>query len=261
MVWTRLATQFALELGFGVFFALAFVPRAPVGRLFYRIMATTGALPLFAVASMPLWLEGARWNDASIWTSSVALLAYPFLCAPVRGARFGAALAWCLAWTVIAIATTVATAELASTPAVAALGTLSALATGSVAGSVSLAMVLGHWYLTIPTMPIHFLTRLNRVTIGSMIASIVLVSLTCWWLAEPFNAGEAPLTSATGLFYLGTRLVAGLVLPLVFAAMTAASLAYQNTRSATGILYASTILVLIGTAVSISLQDSYGFPL
>ncbi len=43
--------------------------------------------------------------------------------------------------------------------------------------------------------------------------------------------------------------------------MAASSLRFRNTRSATGILYASTVLVLIGTAVSISLQDSYGVPL
>ena len=35
----------------------------------------------------------------------------------------------------------------------------------------------------------------------------------------------------------------------------------NNTRPATGLLYASTVLVLIGTAVSISLQDTYGVPL
>jgi hypothetical protein len=43
--------------------------------------------------------------------------------------------------------------------------------------------------------------------------------------------------------------------------MTASSLDFKNTRSATGILYASTILVLIGTAVSVSLQSTYGIPL
>jgi hypothetical protein len=43
--------------------------------------------------------------------------------------------------------------------------------------------------------------------------------------------------------------------------MTSESLRYKNTRSATGILYASTVLVLIGTAVSLFLQDSYGAPL
>jgi hypothetical protein len=48
---------------------------------------------------------------------------------------------------------------------------------------------------------------------------------------------------------------------MLFAWMVSGSLAYQNTRSATGILYASTVLVLIGTAVSVSLTDSYGVPL
>jgi hypothetical protein len=43
--------------------------------------------------------------------------------------------------------------------------------------------------------------------------------------------------------------------------MAASSLRYQNTRSATGILYASTVLVLIGSAVSVFLQDSYRVPL
>ncbi|MFT5289333.1 MAG: hypothetical protein ACI82F_001394 [Planctomycetota bacterium] len=69
------------------------------------------------------------------------------------------------------------------------------------------------------------------------------------------------LLGPTGLFYLGTRITVGLVLPLIFAAMTAGSLKFKNTRSATGILYASTVLVLIGTALSVSLQDAFGVPL
>ena len=43
--------------------------------------------------------------------------------------------------------------------------------------------------------------------------------------------------------------------------LTASALRFGNTRSATGILYASTVLVLIGTAVSVSLQDTFGVPL
>jgi hypothetical protein len=43
--------------------------------------------------------------------------------------------------------------------------------------------------------------------------------------------------------------------------MAESSLSFRNTRSATGILYASTVLVLIGTAVSVALQDTYGVPL
>jgi hypothetical protein len=79
--------------------------------------------------------------------------------------------------------------------------------------------------------------------------------------AEALAAAEMPLLGPRGLFFLGSRVAVGLLLPLTFAWMTAGSLKYNNTRSATGILYASTVLVLIGTAVSLSLQDSYGIPL
>jgi hypothetical protein len=260
--WTDLVTQFCLELAFGVLFALAFVPSAPVGRLFYRIMATTAFLPLGAVVVVPFLVGKAdNLNDPILWTSGAALVAYPFVSGGVRGWKWKAALAWCLGATTAALAIAVSRAGLATSAGTVALGTLSAMATGAVAGSVSLAMVLGHWYLTIPTLQVSHLRRLNRVTVGSMIVCLVAVASTCWLLSEELGAAESPLLGPFGLFQLGTRLTAGLFLPLLFAWMTAGSLQYQNTRSATGILYASTILVLIGTAVSISLQDSYGFPL
>jgi hypothetical protein len=43
--------------------------------------------------------------------------------------------------------------------------------------------------------------------------------------------------------------------------MVNGTLKLGNTRSATGILYASTVLVLIGAAISLSLQETYGVPL
>jgi len=261
MGWNALGTQFCLELAFGVWLALAFVPKAPVGTLFYRIMATTALVPLvLAAIAPPLW-GGARWSDAGVWTAGLAALAYPAVSGPLRGARWGAALGWALAWTGVSLVLTVQSNSSLGGAPVLALCALSAMATGSVAGSVGMAMVLGHWYLTIPTLHVKHLRRLNSVTIVCMIACIALVALTCNACADRLSEGERPLLGPTGLFYLGTRVTAGLFLPLVFAWMTAGSLKFGNTRSATGILYASTILVLIGTAVSISLQDSYGVPL
>ena len=122
-------------------------------------------------------------------------------------------------------------------------------------------MVLGHWYLTIPGLDVSHLTRLNRVTIVAMVASLVGLGLVSLAFGETLAAASTPLLGPWGLFYLGTRTAVGLVLPMLFAWMTIESLKHNNTRSATGILYASTVLVLIGTAVSISLQDSYGVPL
>ena len=122
-------------------------------------------------------------------------------------------------------------------------------------------MVLGHWYLTVPNLHVKHLARLNRVTIGAMLASVVLLLASVWIFTDELAAVKTPLTSPWGLFYLGTRVAVGLALPLLFAWMTAGSLKFQNTRSATGILYASTVLVLIGAAGSIMLQESYGVPL
>ena len=105
------------------------------------------------------------------------------------------------------------------------------------------------------------LVRLNRVTVVAMLASLASLGTACLVFDELLRSAEPPLFGPWGLFYLGTRLVVGLALPLLFAAMAASSLRFRNTRSATGILYASTVLVLIGTAVSVFLQDSYRVPL
>jgi len=260
MAWTLLAQQFCLELGFGVLLALAFVHPAPVGVLFYRLMGTSAALPL-AVAAWLRWKGGAALADPALLGAGLALLAYPVYSGPMHGARRMAGLVAALGGTGVAMGAIVAE----GLPHLSSFGwlvaTLSGLATGTVAGSVGLAMVLGHWYLTVPKLEIRYLVRMNRVTVGAMAASLGTLLLACWTFAEILESAQPPLFGPWGLFYLGTRLAVGLVLPLVFAAMAASSLRFQNTRSATGILYASTVLVLIGTAVSVFLQDSYRVPL
>jgi hypothetical protein len=260
MAWTELARQFSLELGFGVLFALAFVPRAPVGKLFYRLMGTCALLPI-ALALLVGMRAGAGWTDLGTLGAALAVLGFPFYSGSAAGRMFWAGLVAGLLGSALAAAS-VLSATLPNTSLLGrVIATLSCLSTGAVAGSVGLAMVLGHWYLTVPKLEIRYLVRLNRVTVGAMVASLVCMCIACLAFADELRGAEPPLFGPFGLFYLGTRLAVGLVLPLLFAAMAASSLRFQNTRSATGILYASTVLVLIGTAVSVVLQDSYGVPL
>ena len=261
MGWSPLGTQFCLELGFGVLVALAFVSRAPLGVFFFRLMGTTAMLPLLAAAVLPVWSGLVPWSEPAVLLSALGVLAYPFYSGPVRGRRRGVALAVAIAGTGAALVSVVASADLVTGPVSATVASLSALATGCVAGTVGLAMVLGHWYLTIPNLKVEHLQRLNRATVFCMLVSLAAVVLTCTVFADPLSSARTPLLGPWGLFYLGTRVAVGLLLPLLFAWMTAESLKVPNTRSATGILYASTVLVLIGTAASISLQDSYGVPL
>lgn len=260
MTWSLLAEQFCLEVGFGLLFALAFVPRAPVGTLFYRLAGTAACLPLLIALVLRI-RRGAGWSDPALLGTALAVAVYPVYSGPVRGVSWGTGLALALLGCALAIGRAVGQ-EL---PRLDLLGfsiaSASALATGAVAGGVLLAMVLGHWYLTVPKLEIRHLQRLNRVAAGAMLASIALCLGSCLVFAGVLRSADPPLFGATGLVYLGTRLAVGLLLPLLFAAMAASALRFRNTRSATGILYASTVLVLIGTALSVFLQDSYRVPL
>jgi hypothetical protein len=260
MAWSILGTQFSLELAFGVFVALLFVHRAPLGVFFFRLMGTAALLPVIASVALPITAgEGSARLDASTLGAGLAILAYPLYAGSVKVRRRLEALSAATLGTGVALIAVVRSAQGVASELDWAIASLSALATGCVAGSVGLAMVLGHWYLTIPDLEIGHLVRLNRITLACMAACLGAVALS--YLV--FFAGS---TSADGLgtwgaFCLGTRVTVGLLMPMLFGWMAAQSLRYRNTRSATGILYASTVLVLIGTAVSISLQDSYGVPL
>ena len=269
MTWTLIGAQFCLQLAFGVLFALAFVPRAPVGVLFYRVMGTSALVPVLLALAGFVGLEGRGWGDPVVLATLAALIAYPFYSGPVRGRRWGAALGLALVGVAVAVTLTVREGVSAALAPDAGPGTIelvlataTALATGAVAGSVGLAMVLGHWYLTVPNLSVTHLRRLNRVTAVAMGLALTLLVVSCLVHgAALVDERGRELLGPTGLFYLGTRVLVGLLLPLAFAAMTASALRFGNTRSATGILYASTVLVLIGTAVSVSLQDTFGVPL
>jgi hypothetical protein len=261
MDWSDLGAQFCLQLGFGVLLALAFVPKAPVGVLFYRVMGTTALVPLAVAGLVPVTHGGLAWSEPAVLCTWASILAWPLYSGPVRGRRWALALGWALCACAAGLVLTLARSLPELGAAQLGLVSLSALATGSVAGSVGLAMVLGHWYLTVPNLSVKHLGRLNKVTIGSMLASIALLAVSLLVFQGQLDTETGSLFGPWGLFHIGTRVVVGLLLPLLFAAMTMGSLKYGITRSATGILYASTVLVLIGTALSINLQDSYGLPL
>ena len=73
MGWSSLGTQFCLELAFGVFVALAFVPKAPVGRLFYRIMGSVAIVPLIIAGLVPVSQHLAEWTDLRILATWIAI--------------------------------------------------------------------------------------------------------------------------------------------------------------------------------------------
>jgi hypothetical protein len=261
MDWSQLGAQFCCELAFGILLALAFVPKAPVGAFFYRVMGTSALVLILAGIALPFARGTARAGDPQVVAAAVGVALFPVYSGPFRGRIWAAGLGLALAATAVTVGSLLADVIPDVGRGRLVLGTLSALAAGAVAGSVGLAMVLGHWYLTVPNLAIAHLERLNRVTAWTMLASAAALAATCAVFAPQLAAAEVPLFGPWGLFYVGTRVAVGLVMPLLFAWMTAGALAHGNTRAATGILYASIPLVLMGTAASLWLQDTYGVPL
>lgn len=261
MSWNDLGAQFGLELAFGVLFALWFVPQAPVGHLFYRLMAACAAVALLLAGWLVLRSGGGGWRRPEAVGALLALVLLPTYSRMPAGRSFRAGVALALAGCAVGVAAIQRRALGFSEPGEVLLGTLTALSTGAVAGTVGLAMVLGHWYLTVPKLSIEHLARLNRVSLVVMGVAAAAVAASALLLSGRARESGHDLLDPWGLFHLGTRLAVGLLLPALFGWMAASSLRYRNTRSATGILYASTVLVLIGTAASLWLQDSYRVPL
>ncbi len=261
MSWASLGTQFCLELAFGVLVALAVVARAPLGTFFFRVMGVTALAPLVLAILIPPFVAGGSWGDPRWFGAGLAALLFPVYSGAVRASARRVA----LVAAALGVAASIAL-EVRDAPAVEGalpwiVASASALATGLVGGSVGLAMVFGHWYLTVPALEVAWLVRLNRLTMAWMATSIAALAVTCLVFAGELREQEVDLLGPWALFHVGTRVAVGLAMPLVFGWMTAQSLEHRNTRSATGILYASTVLVLIGTAASLFLQDTYGVPL
>ena len=114
MSWSHLATQFCLELAFGVLLAMAFVPKAPVGTLFYRVMGTSALVPMLAALVAPIATGAAAWTEPAMLATGVAALAYPVYSGPVRGWGWGLGLALGIGGTASAIALHMAAGGLAA---------------------------------------------------------------------------------------------------------------------------------------------------
>lgn len=119
------------------------------------------------------------------------------------------------------------------------LSAASALATAGVLGGTVTGMLLGHWYLTAPTMSISPLTTLTRALLVAVVVRLV-VSAACWC-----SGGDAIHGSLLWSWF-ALRWIAGILAPLVLCGMTLRILRYRNTQAATGVLFAAVILSFIG---------------
>lgn len=123
----------------------------------------------------------------------------------------------------------------------------------SVLGAMLTGMLLGHWYLTTPTMSIQPLTWFAKTLFVAALLRMVVSGLVLWrfgWSA----------TDTTHFLWLSMRLIGGILVPAVISLMVVRILRYRNTQSATGVLFAGLILVFMGEMTAALLERDLGIP-
>jgi hypothetical protein len=131
---------------------------------------------------------------------------------------------------------------------------LSSFATACVLGGAVTGMLLGHWYLTAPTMSIEPLKILSWYFAAAVLLRLV-VSGMGWMMAGQNLHGGVHWT------WFALRWLAGILGPMVISFMAIRILRYRNTQAATGVLFAGVILSFIGEMSAALLYSELRVPL
>lgn len=267
-VFFTLFTHFSV----GLLFTILFIPIQEIGKLFFRV--TTGvafALIFLAMLSRPfgsisltdLLAPGANLTQKLtylfFYLSLILLAVYNFLLP-----RFHKPLLWASFLTglmgVVFFSLSIQKKLAAHMNVGGLLSTGNALASTLILGSVLAAMITGHWYLVQHKLSLEPLKRATRVYVFSVILRIAGVIAACIVSLEAIRASGMFASFDFRSQVFTVRVVIGLLLPLIFGWMIWNSAQIRSTQSATGILYATIVLVLIGEAFSNFLYLLTGIP-
>jgi hypothetical protein len=258
--------QFALRLLCGISLTWLVLPRSQITFGFFRIQSLL-ALALGTLAGV------AVGQSVFVPTGETPLL-------PLSAARAGCLLAAGIAflgsvlWTVgkhragtvclFAVAALSTGTLLVGSlpretlgPGLIVLTITSEAATSLTIGTATVGMLLGHWYLTSPTMSITPLGTANLAFAFAAGLRLIVsgVGLAVAWptMADSFRG--------TPLMWLILRWLAGIVAPLALAVMVWRILRYRNTQAATGVLFVGVIVTFIGELSATLLSRELHLPL
>jgi hypothetical protein len=231
-----LLALFVIHLAAGLYLSLPLIGRRNAGVKFYRlILIIAGALAAIAVAGH---LNAGQQRLAVIDAASLVLtaLVYFVLRYPKRLIFRGAAFLLGCAF----IAASVLAYDSAIHPVHIAWSVIGSLSTTALLGSVTMAMLLGHWYLVVRGMAIDPLERLTIATLAAAVAKLIVV-----FAAILIGGAWHEVAVRQGIFFW-MRAGWGLAGPLVLYPMVWGTVKIRSTMAATGILYVDVVAVLIG---------------
>jgi hypothetical protein len=161
----------------------------------------------------------------------------------------------------LSLVAVVLAAPAASSGFPAPLSTIDVIASGLLIGTALGAMLLGHFYLNAPTMPIDALYR--AIDVG-LVATVVRGLTTIAWLtlSNRAHVGLWPTSGAAEwLAFAGLRVGMGVVGAGILFLMARRCLFWKNTQAATGILYVGVCFTLTGETIATVLARQTGVPI
>jgi protein NrfD len=250
---------FLSHLGVGIIFTLAFVARE-AGVKFFRFNAGLAAVLIaVAFAFMPRGAVAANVVVAQIALAALAVAeaAILFYWATVGRAfasiRPAVVVVACGAGLVALVAQALAAAAVASL-ASPAMTVASFLTSSALLGGACTAMILGHWYLVIPSLQVSHLQSIVKLHIVSMVARVAVVAAAVFMAIATWQPGLGPsfrhyIFSVNGVFFW-QRVLFGLGGPALLSYLTWETAKIRSTQSATGILYVDFFTVVVGEVLA-----------
>jgi hypothetical protein len=128
------------------------------------------------------------------------------------------------------------------------------LSSAAFLGGACTAMILGHWYLVIPTMAVRHLQAVVKLHIASLVVRIAVVAAAVFVAIATWQPGLGPsfgyyILSVSGVFFW-QRVLFGLAGPALLSYLTWETAKIRSTQSATGILYVDFFTVVVGEVLA-----------
>jgi len=253
---SAILSLFGLQVAFAFALLTFAVSRRSLGngfaQLHLTIAAVFGVLALTAPAT-PL----APLNFVALGLVVLAAFAYTFLPRIAPPLQAGACAAYGVALIVAAAALGARVGWQGGASEGAALYAIGALLSGFVLAQATLGMNVGHWYLVNPRLATEHLTQsAGLLTFFMLLRILFVVPSLVVFLGTLGDDG----TGSLRLFMVLSRLVVGFVAPVVMSYMAFVTAQMRATQSATGLLFALLVLLIIGEFLGAFLTLVTGLP-
>jgi len=233
----------------GILAALLWAPFRELGRFFFVLNAGVSFVLLCLAAPYRLISPGATLAGRMLAALAMALLiGYLAALLLLRGGRSWRGLL-CAAAAAALVATAVDGWLAAGERGPKWAFGINALCAAALLGSVTVGMLLGHWYLVRTRLDVSHLTTFSTLFGAALAARAALLLIGLAGMGALSPAGPLSYFRATAVdrgFFFWQRVLFGLLGPAAFAYMVRETTRLRSTQSATGILYMAMIFVIYG---------------